>query len=121
MRRIGRLCAGGATLARCSSLGTLARGRSRLSICRDARPAPRRATRDRWGGTDRAVGVVCLDLGYGWCEDHNAPTGTGVSPYAMNRRDDARVSTNDGYLEPARTRANLRIVGDALIDRVEFT
>ena len=38
----------------------------------------------------------------------------------MNRRDDARVSTNDGYLEPARGRANLRIVGDALIDRVEL-
>jgi 5-(hydroxymethyl)furfural/furfural oxidase len=79
-----------------------------------------RTPQDRWGGTDRALRDVCLDLGYGWCEDHNAPTGTGVSPYAMNRRDDARVSTNDGYLEPARGRANLRIVGDALIDRVEF-
>ena len=79
-----------------------------------------RAPQDRWSGTDRALRDVCLDLGYGWCEDHNAPTGTGVSPYAMNRRDDARVSTNDGYLEPARERANLRIVGDALIDRVEF-
>jgi 5-(hydroxymethyl)furfural/furfural oxidase len=79
-----------------------------------------RAPQDRWSGTDRALRDVCLDLGYGWCEDHNAPTGTGVSPYAMNRRDDARVSTNDGYLEPARARANLRIIGDALIDRVEF-
>ena len=79
-----------------------------------------RAPQDRWGGTDLALRDVCLDLGYGWCEDHNAPAGTGVSPYAMNRRDDARVSTNDGYLEPARGRANLRIIGDALIDRVEF-
>ena len=79
-----------------------------------------RAPQDRWSGTDSALRDVCLDLGYGWCEDHNAPTGTGVSPYAMNRRDDARVSTNDGYLEPARARSNLRIGGDALIDRVEF-
>ncbi|MGA9721680.1 MAG: GMC family oxidoreductase N-terminal domain-containing protein [Candidatus Binatus sp.] len=79
-----------------------------------------RTPQDRWGGADRALRDVCLDLGYGWCDDHNAPTGTGVSPYAMNRRDDARVSTNDGYLEPARDRANLRIIGDALIDRVEF-
>jgi len=63
---------------------------------------------------------VCLDLGYGWCEDHNAPEGTGVSPYAMNRRDDRRISTNDAYLEPARVRSNLTIVGDALVDRVEF-
>src|SRR5260370_22931519 len=38
----------------------------------------------------------------------------------MNRRDDVGVRTNDGSLEPARARANLRIVGDALIDRVEF-
>jgi 5-(hydroxymethyl)furfural/furfural oxidase len=29
-----------------------------------------------------------------------------------------RVSTNDGYLEPARGRPNLRIVGGALVDRV---
>jgi choline dehydrogenase len=38
----------------------------------------------------------------------------------MNRRNNARVSTNDAYLEPARGRANLRIIGDALVDRIEF-
>ena len=59
---------------------------------------------------------AALGLGYGWCEDHNAPEGTGVSPYAINSRDGVRVSTNDGYLEPARGRANLTIVGDALVD-----
>jgi 5-(hydroxymethyl)furfural/furfural oxidase len=80
-----------------------------------------RAPQEKWGGVDRALRDVCLDLGYGWCEDHNAPTGTGVSPYAMNRRGDARVSTNDAYLEPARTRPNLHIVGDALAARVEFS
>ena len=52
--------------------------------------------------------------------DHNAPEGTGVSPYAMNRRNNARVSTNDAYLEPARGRDNLRIIGDALVDSIEF-
>jgi 5-(hydroxymethyl)furfural/furfural oxidase len=35
-------------------------------------------------------------------------------------RDRRRVSTNDAYLEPARERPNLTIVGDALVDRVEF-
>jgi 5-(hydroxymethyl)furfural/furfural oxidase len=79
-----------------------------------------RTPQDKWGGVDRALRDVCLDLEYGWCEDHNAPTGTGVSPYAMNRRGDERVSTNDGYLEPARGRDNLTIVGDALTDSVEF-
>ena len=31
-----------------------------------------------------------------------------------------RVSTNDGYLEPARGRTNLRIVGDALVETVQM-
>jgi 5-(hydroxymethyl)furfural/furfural oxidase len=83
-----------------------------------------RAPQENWGGVDKALRDVCMDLGYGWCDDHNAPTGTGVSPYAMNRRSDARgstrVSTNDAYLEPARGRANLHIEGDALADYVEF-
>ena len=33
------------------------------------------------------------------------PTATGVSPYGINARDGARVTTNDAYLEPARERA----------------
>src|SRR5271166_2033938 len=61
-----------------------------------------RTPQEEWGGVDKALRDACLALGYGWCADHNAPTGTGVSPYAMNRRNGARVSTNDAYLEPAR-------------------
>jgi len=38
----------------------------------------------------------------------------------MNMREGRRVSTNDAYLEPARERPNLTIMGDALVDRVEF-
>ncbi|MGO9606720.1 MAG: hypothetical protein ACLQAT_25585 [Candidatus Binataceae bacterium] len=38
----------------------------------------------------------------------------------MNRRGDTRISTNDGYLEPARGRDNLTIIGDALVDSIEF-
>ena len=41
-----------------------------------------------------------LALGYPWCEDHNAPTGTGVSPYAADARGGSRVTANDGYLRP---------------------
>ncbi len=35
-------------------------------------------------------------------------------------RNEQRVSTNDAYLEPARCRPNLTIVGDAVVDRVEL-
>ena len=71
-----------------------------------------------WGHVDRALMNAALALGYGWSEDHNAPTGTGVSPYAINSRQGRRISTNDAYLEPARTRPNLTIVGNALVESI---
>jgi len=79
-----------------------------------------RAALPDWGNVDRALRQSALALGYGWCEDHNAPTGTGVSPYAINSEAGRRVSTNDGYLEPARGRDNLKIVGHALVEAIEF-
>src|SRR5271163_53527 len=79
-----------------------------------------RAPRDRWGAVDLALADASVALGYGYCDDHNAPTGTGASPYAINSRNGVRVSTNDAYLEAARDRSNLSIFGDALVDRVEF-
>jgi choline dehydrogenase len=69
-----------------------------------------------WGYVDRALKGAAESLGYPWCEDHNAPEGTGASPYAINSRNGYRVSTNDAYLEPARGRGNLTIVGNALVD-----
>jgi len=79
-----------------------------------------RAPEAQWGRVDLALKDAGLELGYGWCDDHNAPTGTGVSPYAINSRAGVRVSTNDGYLEPARGRANLTIVGGALVSQLMF-
>ena len=73
-----------------------------------------------WGAVDLALRQAAVGLGYGWAEDCNAPGSTGVSPVALTVRDDRRVSTNDGYLEPARGRANLTIVGGALVERVEI-
>jgi choline dehydrogenase len=84
-------------------------------------PIPiRRAPQAQWGPVERARRDAALALGYGWANDHNAPETTGVSPYANNCRADVRVSTNDAYLEPARSRPNLTIWGDALVDRVCF-
>ena len=71
-----------------------------------------------WGRVDRALKEAGESLGYPWHPDHNAPEGTGVSPYAINSRAGIRVSTNDGYLEPARGRPNLTILGGAMVDRL---
>jgi choline dehydrogenase len=79
-----------------------------------------RAPIDRWESVDRTLREAALDLGYGWSDDHNAPGSTGVSPYAINSRNEKRVTTNDGYLEPARERPNLTILGETLVDRVCF-
>ena len=84
-------------------------------------PLPiRRVAQSRWGAVDRALAEAALAQHYGWCDDHNAPDGTGVSPYAFNGdpRTDQRVTTNDAYLEPARSRPNLTILGDALVDQI---
>lgn len=87
----------------------------------DSGPIPiYRAPVSKWGAVDQALGEAALDLGYPWAEDHNAPHALGVSPYAINSRDLKRVSTNDGYLEPARGRSNLVILGDTLVDTVVF-
>ena len=75
---------------------------------------------EEWGAVDVALREAAVGLGYGWAEDYHAPGSTGVSPVALTVRDDRRVSTNDGYLEPARGRENLTVVGRALVDRVEF-
>jgi choline dehydrogenase len=77
-----------------------------------------RAPLETWGHVDCALRDAALALGYPWCDDLNAPDAEGVCTYAINSRDFRRVSTNDAYLEPARGRANLTIVGNALVDHV---
>lgn len=77
-----------------------------------------RAPLDEWGSAAVALRESAQDLDYGWADDHNDPTSTGVSPVAFNVEDDERVSTNDAYLEPARTRLNLVIRGGAEVGRV---
>src|SRR5699024_2735380 len=73
-----------------------------------------------WGGVDLALRDAALDAGYDWSPDHNDPTSTGVSPTAMNIREGYRVATNHAYIEPARQRDNLTILGETLVDKVIF-
>ena len=62
--------------------------------------------------------AAMTELGYPTCDDYHALGATGVSRWAMTLRNGRRVSTNDAYLQPARSRPNLLVRGDVLIDRV---
>ena len=77
-----------------------------------------RAPIEDWAPLDHALRDAAMSLGLPWTPDCNAPGATGVSTFAYNARDEVRVSTNDGYLEPARARTNLEVRGGALVDRV---
>ncbi|HXH44137.1 MAG TPA: GMC family oxidoreductase N-terminal domain-containing protein [Bradyrhizobium sp.] len=77
-----------------------------------------RAPPETWGPIDRGLRDAALASGYPWCADVNGPDGEGVACYPINSRNLRRITTNEGYLEPARGRANLEIRGHALVDRV---
>jgi choline dehydrogenase-like flavoprotein len=67
---------------------------------------------------DTALRSAITELGYPVCDSYHAAGATGLSRVAFNISDGRRVSTNDAYLEPARSRPNLQIRGDVLVDRV---
>jgi choline dehydrogenase len=75
---------------------------------------------DRWGLVAKAFAEAAQAEGASWCDDINAPGARGVYPGARNVRGGVRVTTNEAYLEPARTRPNLTIVGNSIVDRVEL-
>ena len=79
-----------------------------------------RAPLEAWGAVDLGLREAALAAGHPWKADLNAPTGEGVSCNPINSRNGHRVTTNDGYLEPARGRPNLEIRCEALVDRVLF-
>jgi 5-(hydroxymethyl)furfural/furfural oxidase len=75
---------------------------------------------EHWGFVGRAFVEAATNRGHPWCEDRNAPEGTGISPAPRNVRNGQRISTNDAYIEPARGRHNLTILGETPVERVEF-
>lgn len=85
----------------------------------DAGPIPvQRYPVGRWAPFQRAFRDACLAQGIPECPDHNEPGTTGVGPIPINRDGLARMSCNVAYLEPARTRPNLEVRGDAHARRV---
>lgn len=73
-----------------------------------------------WGPVDLALRDAAMAEGHPWHNDLNAPDAAGVCAFAMNHVEGGRVSNNDAYLEPARGRPNLTVLGDAVVDRLTF-
>lgn len=67
---------------------------------------------------DLSMIAAMTGLGYATCDDYHVPGSTGISRWALTLRDGRRVSTNDAYLESARSRVNLSVRGDVLVDRI---
>jgi choline dehydrogenase-like flavoprotein len=85
----------------------------------DTGPLPiTRPTPEHHQPLDVGFAEAAQAIGHKLEPDHNAPGASGVSPYAFNALAGRRVSTNDGYLEPARSRSNLVILGSTTVDRV---
>jgi choline dehydrogenase len=62
------------------------------------------------------VRSACLELGHPDLDDLNRPGGTGVGPLPRNLKDRQRQSTLLTYIAAARSRPNLTIHGDTLVD-----
>lgn len=75
---------------------------------------------DAWTEDQRAWHAACLAAGYAESPDMNRPGTTGVGPYPLNSRSHVRYSTALSYLLPARSRPNLTIQGDAVVQRICF-
>ena len=87
----------------------------------DSGPIPvYRAPVADWGRVDRALKDAVDRAGLRLVRGPQRARRHGASPYAINSRAGVRVSTNDGYLEPARGRENLQIVGNALVSAFQF-
>jgi choline dehydrogenase len=59
--------------------------------------------------------------GHMYVADHNRPNTFGAGPTPRNVRDGVRMSTAITYLAEARSRANLTIRPDTMVDRIEFS
>ena len=63
---------------------------------------------------------AALQCGYPRNDDFNGSVQEGAGYYQTTMRNGVRSSTADGYLKPARRRANLKVVSEALATRIVF-
>jgi choline dehydrogenase len=79
----------------------------------------RRRSHDEIGPWDRAFCDAAAELGYPARPDFNdAGTGEAIASWPMNAAGSVRWNAAFAYVDPARGRANLRIVPDCLVDRL---
>jgi choline dehydrogenase len=71
-----------------------------------------------WQPASAAFNDAVVSLGYQATLDHNDPRTVGVGPLSYNVKDGTRISAATAYLQPARTRPNLAVSGDCLVNRV---
>ena len=86
-------------------------------------PVPLRTTLpSEWGNVDRALVEAATDLGFERRDDlSTAPlAGRGVGAVSLTCVDGRRASVNDVYLEPARSRTNLKIRGNSAVVRLNL-
>ena len=84
----------------------------------ELRTAP--ANTDRPTPFQRAFLDAAQSAGHALVDPDDLATPVGVGPYPANVVDGSRWNAAFAYLDPARSRPNLSIVGDTLVDRVLF-
>jgi choline dehydrogenase len=68
----------------------------------------------------RAFYEACLSAGFPGVKDHNDLKSSGVGPWPMNRIGHTRVSTLVSHINRARSRKNLAIRANCIVDRLVF-
>jgi choline dehydrogenase len=77
-----------------------------------------RAKRQELAPVSESFVDSCLDLGYPWDPDMNAPESTGVGITPFNVVDGVRQNTGGTYLDPSRRAKNLTVLPNTLVTRV---
>lgn len=63
----------------------------------------------------RAYMAAALAAGIPWRGDHNTGALLGVAPNSLTIRDGRRITAADAFLDPVRARANLTVIGNAMV------
>lgn len=77
-----------------------------------------RARMEDFSVLDRAFWAAAIEAGHTALDDFNSLGSDGIAPIPYGRRAGRRVTANDAYIEPARHRPNLTVIGNARAARL---